>query len=87
MEHLGKSCKDFSVVGSDYVDIYSLQVGDYFMQDTYPEVYIVTGAKQGESGLKMVVAHDLTCDEPDTHWGYSNSAYAPCVVKLVPKKS
>jgi hypothetical protein len=82
MEHLGKKYSDFNIVGNDYVDLYSLCVGDYFMEDTYPEVYIVTAIKDG-----IVTSHDLTSNDPGVDWFYSMSAYAPCLVKLEPKPS
>lgn len=33
--------KDFNIVGNMPTDLYDLKVGDFFMEDTYPEVFVV----------------------------------------------
>lgn len=38
--------KDFNAVGNYYVDLYDLKVGEYFMQDTYSDVFLVTEIKE-----------------------------------------
>jgi len=81
----GKNYKDFKVVfvgHSGYVDLYDLKVGDYFMEDTYPEVYQVRAtASPGGS----VLADCITDGVKGIEWMYAASAYAPCLVKLEPK--
>jgi hypothetical protein len=65
------------------VDIYELKIGDRFMEDAYPEIYVVTGFDVID-GVRVVLAKDLEtgieCD-----WGYHPTlgvAYAPCIIKL-----
>lgn len=85
MEHLKKNWKDFDVVGENYIGPNDLKVGDYFMEDTYPEVYKVTAIGfNPEVGMNVVTAHDLTRDQPGSTW-YGQGAYAPVLVRLKPK--
>lgn len=65
------------------VDLYELEIGDRFMEDTCPEIYIVTGFDIMD-GVKTVLTKELEtgieCD-----WGYHPTlglAYAPCIIKL-----
>lgn len=68
--------QDFVIVGDSYVDLYDLNVGDYFAEDTFPEVYRVM-SKRG----RIVKAYNLT-NKKDSLWEYSSSAYAPSLVQL-----
>lgn len=62
------------------VDIYELEIGDRFMEDTYPEIYKVTGRKIID-GMNLIVAVDLESGI-ESEWGYTCSAYAPCIIKI-----
>lgn len=89
-EHLGKNWKDFKVAGDYYIDLYDLRIGDYFMEDTYPEVYQVTRVehRDGIGMCPIVLAHDLTDNIKDVEFFYNKDggkAYAPVLVKLEPK--
>ena len=43
---IGKDIRHFQVIGNDYISESSLRVGDFFAEDTYPEVYQVTAVNQ-----------------------------------------
>ncbi len=81
-----------SVVGKHggYWDLYDLAVGDYFMEDTYPEVFqvkeIVIEDVSGEGQMETVVKSWNVTDNVDCDWFYArqHSAYSPCLVKLEP---
>ncbi len=81
-EYIGKNWRDFKTACDNYVDLYSLKVGDFFMEDTYPEVHQVTSING-----RTVYAHNLTKDMKNEPWYYAADypAYAPCLVKLEPK--
>lgn len=82
-KYIGKNWRDFKIVGGNYVDLYSLKVGDFFMEDTYPEVHQVT-----KISCRTVYAHNLTDNRENEPWycdpGYP--AYAPTLIKLEPKE-
>lgn len=61
---------------SGYDDVKDLQVGDRFIEDCWPEVYIVEEVTQ--FGVK---AREEKTGEI-TEFGYSDSAYAPVVYKV-----
>ena len=67
--------RDFVFAGNSKVDLYDLNVGEYFVEDTYPEVYRVMHV----SG-NLVHTFDLT-DKRTCRWEYDRSypAYAPTV--------
>jgi hypothetical protein len=86
--YMGKNWRDFNVVGSYYTDLYDLRIGDYFMEDTYPEVYQVTRVEYRDGKPTVVLSHDLTDNVKDVEWFYDREAgrgYAPTLVKLEPK--
>jgi len=82
---------DFNTVGNKYVDLYSLSVGDYFMEDTYPEVYVVRKIVMEDETygkLQKIVKTENITNGGNQNWFYDReigSAFAPCLVKLSPK--
>lgn len=85
--------KDFNVAGNDYVDLYSLAIGDYFMEDTYADVYEVESIEledvgfDGKKNMQTVVKTLNLTENIEQDWFYDKkfSAYAPVLVKLTPK--
>jgi hypothetical protein len=62
-----KDYRDFDVVGGNYVTEKDLDVGDFFMEDTYPEVYQVTSRIPDPLGdmVNIVFAKCITTGEVD----------------------
>ena len=90
-KYLGKDYRHFNFSGSMPIDLYDLRIGDYFMEDTYPEVYQVTRVehRDGIGMSPVVLAHDITDDIKDVEFFYSRDggkAYSPVIVKLEPKE-
>ena len=88
-EYIGKNWKDFNVVGGYYTDLYDLRIGDFFMEDTYPEVYQVMIVEHRDGRPPVVLANDLTDDIKDIEFFYdrvNGKAYAPTLIKLEPKE-
>jgi hypothetical protein len=90
---MGKNWKNFTAlfVGqTGYVDLYDLSIGDFFMEDTYPEVYQVKNIVNKEIGgrLGRVVETFNVTEEKTCDWFYdtNHSAYAPVLVKLIPNE-
>lgn len=73
------------------IDLYELEVGNKFMERTYPEVYKVIEKKKIPEGTEdydgideVIVAKDLESGEIG-EWYYNKSigrAYAPEVVRI-----
>ena len=81
-KYLGKDHRNFKAVGEDYIDLYDLTIGDYFMEDTYPEVYVIVRIEG-----RYVYVHNLTDDEPDRmFYAEGHSGYGPCCIKLEPRE-
>ena len=86
--------KDFVSVWTPptgYIDLYELDTGDYFMEDTYPDVYQVIAVIEGKevadgSFGKVVESINLT-NKIFQDWFYRTeySAYAPILIKLEKK--
>ncbi len=65
-----------------YIDLYDLKVGDICMEDTYPETYKVIGyGFDRDLGGKVVILENIETKERDS-FGYTCSAYAPCMVLI-----
>lgn len=64
---IGKNWKDFDVICFDYITEKDLDVGDFFREDTYPEVYQVTSRVPDPLGdmVNVVLAKCITTGEVD----------------------
>jgi len=63
------------------VDIYSLQVGDCFVEDCkYYPVYKVRRFDT-MNGMNVVIAYDMDTGE-EIEWGYNSPAYTPQLIKV-----
>lgn len=81
--------KDVTVVGHNYCDLYSLNKGDLFLEDTFPEVWEVTHKTDGKEieatpNISEVVWATNTETGESCPWFYckENSAYAPVILKV-----
>ena len=90
---MGKNWKNFTAlfVGqTGYVDLYDLSIGDFFMEDTYPEVYQVKNIvkKEFNGKLENVIETLNITDEKPCDWFYNTEykQYAPVLVKLLPNE-
>ena len=72
----------------DQVDLRSLQVGEYFVEDgSYYPVYCVRQVGvQGQCGINCLVAYDMDTGEED-EWGYTDPNFSPFVIKVEIDKS
>jgi hypothetical protein len=89
---MGKNWTNFSAIWvgqTGYIDLYDLRVGDYFMEDTYPDVYEVKSIVEKtrpDGAIDTVVETFNITDEVPCEWFYHRNyqAYAPVLVKLEP---
>jgi hypothetical protein len=82
--------RDFNILSQ--VDLYDLKVGDYFMEDTYPDVFRIDEIVVEDKGFTTInlqtvyktfnITENETCD-----WFYDRGspAYAPTLLKLKEK--
>ena len=71
-----------------YWDLYEFKVEEYFMEDTFPEVYQVISIGQEEvqpGQIEMVVRTWNITDNVPCDWFYSKEYWSPALVKLTPK--
>jgi len=65
----------------DVVDIYSLQIGDYFVEDCYYYPVYKVVRYYHINGMNVVMAYDMDTGE-ESEWGYKDPAFAPQVIKV-----